>query len=101
MQRDDLLYCSVLVGVIVALKQHTKLKSSDVHLKLSLHSALETSLLIKELTEGDEVDALGGSLGCWNREASGGCGQRGVLRHQGQGHKESTLPDAGKHWAHI
>lgn len=69
-------YCGLFLFIAVAIKQHPKWRS-EVHLRLSLHSALKRSLLIKELTEEDEVDAICDSEQvlsentCWSREASG------------------------------
>lgn len=99
-------YCSLFVFIILAIKQHWKW-SSGVYIRQSLHSALKTSPLIKELTDEDEVDAICGSeqvssasYGCWSREAKWvtavGMGSSDTKAKVSRMAQESNLQDAGK-----
>lgn len=45
---------------VVAIKQHTEWRTSEVHVRLRFHPPLKVSLLLKELTGGDNVGALCG-----------------------------------------
>lgn len=72
---------------IVPVKQHPKQRSSVAHVRMSLHSALKTSFMVKDLMEED--------VG----KQAGGCS--GELRCQDQHHEDSNLKDAGENLVHM
>lgn len=76
-------YCGLFV-FIIPVKQHPKQRSSAVHIRRSLHSALKTPLMVKDLMEEDAG------------KQAGGCGGYGELRHQARCHEDSNLQDAGE-----